>query len=226
MPRVNKFCLPGAILLFAAFVLLFFTSISLPRLSGVDFVRVQVTGGLPEVKDKTFKIAELRLGIWAECVLFSDLHICSQTGHGYQVQLANLDFTKIVTLGPAWTRGLAIHPVAAGIAFIAFVLSIFPSVTISLAASLTSFLAAVTTLIAFACDIALLVKLKNVAEDLGADGTVRSGPGFWLTFVSIILLLISGCTVCFGRGRLLEDARPSYSSKGPFMSRFRLTSRS
>lgn len=49
--------------------------------------------------------------------------------------------------------------------------------------------------------------------------------GFWLTFVSLILLLLAGCTVCFGRRRdRMSGATNSYqlsSPKGGFFSRFR-----
>ena len=47
--------------------------------------------------------------------------------------------------------------------FVALGMSISQSVTVTLFASLTSFLAAFLTLIAFACDIALFVYLKQQA---------------------------------------------------------------
>jgi Na+-translocating ferredoxin:NAD+ oxidoreductase RnfD subunit len=97
-------------------------------------------------------------------------------------------------------------------------------------------------LIAFAIDIALYVfvhheigKLKDV------DANVNAGSGtsiaillssvvltyreaFWMTFVSLIFVLLAGCTVCFGR--LKEGDSDSYpmftqSSGGGFLSRFR-----
>lgn len=46
-----------------------------------------------------------------------------------------------------------------------------------------------------------------------------------MTFVSLILLLLAGCTVCFGRRKdRMGDAYPSYpmtSTKKPFWQRFR-----
>lgn len=47
--------------------------------------------------------------------------------------------------------------------------------------------------------------------------------GFWLTFVSFILLLLAGCTVCFGRRRDRMSGATSYpmSQKPGIFGRFR-----
>ncbi len=42
--------------------------------------------------------------------------------------------------------------------------------------------------------------------------------GFWLTFVSFLLLCFAGCTVCFGRRRDRLDGATTYS----WRDRFRL----
>jgi hypothetical protein len=54
------------------------------------------------------------------------------------------------------------------------------------------------------------------------------GPaGFWLTFVALILCLLAGCTVCFGRRRERMYGATTYPSTYPmakrtgFFSRFR-----
>ena len=104
-----------------------------------------------------------------------------------------------VDIGPSWTRGLAIHPVgksptldtidfpetklilcpiATGVTFIAFLLSLSSHVTVTLLASLTSFLAAVLTLIAFAVDIALYAFLKHEVGKLsGVSSNTDTAPG-------------------------------------------------
>lgn len=49
--------------------------------------------------------------------------------------------------------------------------------------------------------------------------------GFWMTFVSFILLLLAGCTVCFGRRKDRMSGATSYpvssNPKKNFFSRFR-----
>jgi hypothetical protein len=39
--------------------------------------------------------------------------------------------------------------------------------------------------------------------------------GFWLTFVSLILTLLAGCTVCFGRRRERMYSATTYPSTYP-----------
>jgi len=128
-----------------------------------------------------------------------------------------------VTIGSSWTRGLAVHPVAAAVTFIALLLSFSTHITVTLVASIVSFLAATITLIAFAIDIALYAYVKHQMKKIpGAGANTLTGPGFWLTFVSFILLILAGCTVCFGRRKDRMSGSSGYSSSKPgFFSRFR-----
>jgi ABC-type nickel/cobalt efflux system permease component RcnA len=98
-------------------------------------------------------------------------------------------------------------------------------ITITLVASLVSFLAALLTLVAFAINIALFVYVKHELGTLNINETTITGPGFWLTFVSLLLLLLAGCTVCFGRrrDRMAGATNNSYQLNGPkggLLSRF------
>ena len=48
--------------------------------------------------------------------------------------------------------------------------------------------------------------------------------GFWMTLVALVLLLLAGCTVCFGRRRdRMSGATTTstYPAKGGIFSRFR-----
>ena len=85
-----------------------------------------------------------------------------------------------VQVRSAWTRGLAIHPVAAGASFVALLLSLSTHLTVTLLASLVSFLAAVITLIAFAVDIALLALVKHEMNNLDISARTITGPGMCL----------------------------------------------
>ena len=116
---------------------------------------------------------------------------------------------------------------AAIVSFVALLLSFSTHITVTLLASLASFLAAVLTLIAFAIDIALFASVKHKVGTLNKSFSTNTAPGFWMTFVAFILLLLAGCTVCFGRRRQtrLDNADPGpYSARfGGFWSRFRRT---
>ncbi|KII84029.1 hypothetical protein PLICRDRAFT_46370 [Plicaturopsis crispa FD-325 SS-3] len=225
------FCIPGIIFLLSAFVLNFLTSISLPYLTSFDIVRTSFgnaassSGG--DTNSTTGAITELRLGIWSYCS--DDEHgdrTCSSKHHGYNVAVHDADNDSSVIIGASWTRGLAVHPVAAAVTFIALLLSFSTHVTFTLLSSLTAFLAALLTLIAFAIDIALLAYTKHQFKKLNnVDENTYTGPGFWLTFASFLLLLLAGCTVCFGRRRDRMSGATSYpmtTTKRPgFFSRFR-----
>lgn len=111
--------------------------------------------------------------------------------------------------------------IAAGVTFIAFLFSLSTHVTSTLIASLTAFLAAILTFVAFALDIALLTftkhemeKLSDVSKFTDTGACTSDYPriqfpvfltdrsqAFWITFVAFLLLCISGCLVALGRRR-------------------------
>ncbi|KAH9172150.1 hypothetical protein EDB89DRAFT_2220193 [Lactarius sanguifluus] len=178
---------PGIFFLFSAFILSLLVSISLPGIPTVDIARTHFTGGAtPHVSTNTESIEHIRSLISA------------QFGHGYTVHL--LSASKNITIGPGATRGLAVHPVAAGVTFVALLCSFSSHVTLVLMASLLSFLAALLTLIAFAIDLALYVIVRDRVNNLdNVSARSVAAPGFWMTLVSLILLLLAGCAVYFGR---------------------------
>ncbi|KIM89932.1 hypothetical protein PILCRDRAFT_812712 [Piloderma croceum F 1598] len=221
MPR--SFCIPGIIFLFCAFVLMFIVSVSLPFLTAMDITRVHFTGN-PTISAATTSLSQTRFGIWAYCyeTTKNSNTICDKTGHAYSLVFSSKDSS--VTIGSSWTRGLAVHPVATGVIFVALLLSLSSHITVTLLASIVSFLAALITLIAFAIDIALFAFVKHEMKKLtGVSSSTNTAPGFWLTFVSFILLLLAGCTVCFGRRRDRMSGATSYpmSQKPGIFGRFR-----
>ncbi|EDR09461.1 uncharacterized protein LACBIDRAFT_319082 [Laccaria bicolor S238N-H82] len=223
MSRV--FCIPGILFLVCALVLSFLVSISLPYLPALDIVRVHFASGALQDGGSAQGIQELRFGVWTAC--YDDTHgdrTCLPTRHGYSVPITNQEKTRSVNIGSSWTRGLAVHPVATAVTFIALILSLSTHITVTLIASLVAFLAALLTLIAFAIDIALLVFVRHEMGNLLIGAHTITGPGFWLTFASFILLLLAGCTVCFGRRRdrmsgASTSTRTPRAKTGPFWRR-------
>ncbi|KAF7345080.1 hypothetical protein MVEN_01671500 [Mycena venus] len=218
------FCIPGVIFLACALVLGIIVSISLPFLPPLDFVRVHFGNGVATMGDG---MVELRFGIWAPCYYNTEgARTCFKAGHAYIVSIANQQNTANVIIGSSWTRGLAVHPVATAVTAIAFAMSFSTHHMVTLLASLTSFLAALLTLIAFAIDIALFAFVHHEIGKLpDVNGTTHTSVAFWLTFVTLILLLLAGCTVCFGRRKDRMSGAASYPmasyNKPSFFSRFR-----
>ncbi|KAF8550667.1 pali-domain-containing protein [Imleria badia] len=210
----RAFCIPAIFFLFAAFVLLFIVSISLPYLTAMDIARVHTNGTVEVTGDQQLSYCYTAL---------NGNVVCSETGHGYSLSLQN-SANNTVYIGSSWTLGLAVHPVACGVSFIALLLSFSQHITVTLVASLVSFLAATLALISFAIDIALYAYFKNQMGDLGFGGNTVTGPGFWLTFTSMILLILAGFTVCCGRRRhrmASATTGSAPSAKTNFWRRFR-----
>ncbi|KAJ7279090.1 hypothetical protein C8J57DRAFT_1175963 [Mycena rebaudengoi] len=221
---MSLFRFPGIIFLLCALVLSILVSISLPFLPALDIVRVNFGSGVATSGDG---MTELRLGIWAPCYYNQDAHrTCYDAHHGYAISVSNDAKTASASIGSSWTQGLAVHPVATAVTFVALLLSLSAHHLVTLLASLTSFLAALLTLIAFAIDIALYASVHHKMGDLpDVSARTRTGAGFWMTFVSLILLLLAGCTVCFGRRKDRLSGAESYPStsysRPSFFARFR-----
>jgi hypothetical protein len=229
----RAYTIPGVILLLAATGLLIVASVSLPALPALDIVRVQVKNGTVFVGNvlNSPSISQLRFGIWSYCAneIQTGNRDCSSSGYGYSVAIHSTN--TVVTIQPSWTKGLAIVPVAAVVSFIALLFSFSTHVQVALLSSLASFLAAALTLIAFLVEIALYAWVHHEVSKLkGVSQKTNTAPGFWLTFVSLFLLLFAGCTVCFGRrGERMASAVPATTTGGytsthgkvPFWSRWR-----
>ncbi|KAH9992139.1 hypothetical protein BJV77DRAFT_454072 [Russula vinacea] len=199
----RTFFLPGIILLFCAFILSLLVAVSLPALPALDIVRCHFPSGLTLDVSSIPMIKEIRLGIWAYCVYDAKTgqRTCVDQGHGYKVDIIPFD-SNSVTFGSGATRGLAVHPVATVVTFIALLFSLSSHVTLALFSIILSFIAAFLTLIAFAIDIALYIIVHDRVQRI-LDGQVRTvaAPGVWITLVSLILLLMATCAGWLGRRR-------------------------
>ncbi|CAE6461635.1 unnamed protein product [Rhizoctonia solani] len=193
------FCLPGIFFLVAALVLQILVSLSLRYVPALDIARTRFAGAASAGSSQA--VNELRAGVWSYCyrVEQSGDFACSPARHGYSLTMSSSGGDE-ERIGASWTRGLILHPISAAIIFIALLLSLSQHLTVTLFASLASFLAAFFVLIAFLCDIALFAYLRRRASKLdNVVASTRPGPGFWMTLASFIVLLFAGCTVCLGR---------------------------
>ncbi|KAF8519389.1 pali-domain-containing protein [Hysterangium stoloniferum] len=196
-------CTFGVVVLLAAFALQLISSISTPFLTDLDIVRVHFNKGVVSV-NQIRSVSEIRLGVWGYCTAEQDGgdFSCEHTGHGYSIGLHGPENAQVANIQASWTNGLAVHPVATAVIFVAFVLSFSTHLLVALITTLVAFLAALITLIAFAIDIALYALTKHAVHDLdGVSANVNFGPGYWLTLATVVLVLLGGCTTCFGRHR-------------------------
>ncbi|PPQ65548.1 hypothetical protein CVT26_000505 [Gymnopilus dilepis] len=214
----SKFVTPGVIILFCAFVLSFLVSISLPFFTGVDIVRVHLGTGQDRVIFGSTQIR--RHSLRAFCGYDVSGHRqCSPRGHGYAFQVINFVKNIVGTVSASWTRGLAVHPVATAVTFGALVLSFTAHTLITF---MVSFLAALLTLIAFAIDIALFALVDHEMKKVQLEANTNTAPGFWMTFVALVLLIVAPCAVFLGhRNRSSGDSSIPMTSAKEFFSRFK-----
>ncbi|EAU87640.1 hypothetical protein CC1G_09101 [Coprinopsis cinerea okayama7 len=191
------FCIPGIVFLLVALIVSFLASISLPYLPTLDITRVEFTPSLVENE-----MTNLRFGIWTSCYYNEEEDkTCQKNGYAYEVDVSTADGAEQVVIGSSWTRGLVVQPLATAVTLVALCLSLSTNLFVALLASLVSFLAAIMHLISFAIQIALFAYVKKKMNDLDIDAKTKVSPGFWLVFASLLLTLLGGCTVCFGRRR-------------------------
>ena len=89
---------------------------------------------------------------------------------------------------PLWLS-LSLTHAAAGVALIALLLSLSTHVTLTLLASLASFLASLLALIAFAVDIALYAYVKHQMGKLaGVESNTDTAPGESLSCFDVCLV--------------------------------------
>ncbi|KAF9478568.1 hypothetical protein BDN70DRAFT_933279 [Pholiota conissans] len=205
--------IPALVLIFIALVLSFFVSISLPFILGIDIARINVE--VPGLDGK----GDVRLGIWSYCIYdLTGAHACAPKGLGYSFEKFNaFNVNESDVLSSAWTRGLILHPIATGFIFVAFVTSLLTSTLVNLVAFLATLFAAFVTLIAFVIDIALYVHIHTVVKDAHVDAVANTdtAPGFWLSFVSVVLLIAASVAFFFGRR---GERRSSQSTSYPLQS--------
>lgn len=98
------------------------------------------------------------------------------------------------------TRVMVLHPVAAGIAFIAFLLALGAGFIGSLLAALVSLLAFIVTLVALVCDFVLFGVIKDHVNS-GSDDSSGSSASFsvaiWTILAAAICSLLGAVILFF-----------------------------
>lgn len=202
---------PGVFFLFVAFVLLILASVSAPIAHFFYFLRAD------------YDTTVLRFGAWGTCTKIAQGgYDCSPKHLGYNASIIpNLDATKIGDISNTITHGLTyalvLHPVAAGIALLAIIVSLTTHVVLDICGSLIAGLAFLVTLAAFIVDSILFIDVRHRINkaDTGTQNPAKLGNAYWMVMVAMICLLIATFTVCFGSVSARRAKRNSRMSSTP-----------
>jgi len=183
-------------------MLLLIVTISAPVINDVGLLKVMLTNR------SDIRNSSVTFGTFGHCVLdvapaSTDQDYCTKEHIGYnpalimatidntQFNLASEDTTK------ALTRVMVLHPVACGLAFIAFLLALGAGVCGALLASFVSAITWVVTVVVMACDFALFGIIKNHVNKDGSGSHAYYSVGMWLILAAMILLFFATFIVLF-----------------------------
>jgi uncharacterized membrane protein YhaH (DUF805 family) len=110
------------------------------------------------------------------------------------------------------TNVMILHPIAAGLCFIAFLLALGTNMIGSLIASLISALAFIVTLVAMVCDFVAFSLLRNRIRDADrANTNAHYGSAMWCVLAAAICALLATIiifiTCCAGRRKAKRNSR-------------------
>ncbi len=110
---------------------------------------------------------------------------------GTQFSTASVDSTKVLT------KVMILHPIATGIAFIAFLLTLGAGVIGSLFASIVSLIAFVITVVVLITDFVLFSIIKSNVNDDPTDSVAFYSTGLWTLLAAAICILLATIVVFF-----------------------------
>ncbi|KAI1764198.1 pali-domain-containing protein [Hypoxylon sp. FL1150] len=196
----------GSFLLLAATVLLVITTISAPVVNKISMLKVNLYDQASGDRNPT-----ITFGTFGWCVtdaLSDGGDVCSGKHIGYdpisvvENNVDNVDFSHLSTdTSEGLTRVMILHPIAAGLSFIAFLLALGAGVVGSLLASLTSLLTFIVTLVVlitdFVCFAIIRNEVNNAASNNGNASRAEWGAATWTMLVAAICNLLATVIVFF-----------------------------
>ena len=190
------------IFLLIASILLLVTTISAPVIGDIAILKVMLTN------QSALRNSSVTFGTFGHCVLdvapaATDQDYCYPKSVGYSpaTVMAQIDGTGFSEAASASADGLTyamiLHPIACGIAFIAFLLSIGAGVVGSLLGAIVAALAWVITLVAMAIDFSLFGIIKDHVNGDGSGSHAYYSVGMWTILAAMILLFLGMFIVLF-----------------------------
>jgi len=195
----------GAFFAFTAFILLIFVCVSAPVWNDVYFLKVNLSNGV------------LVLGNWGACIKDAGSgNTCTSTRLGYDIQtlldqLTNSTETFRDDIVHGLTYALILHPIAAGFAFLAFLLAVCSHLVTHILGSIVAFFATLITLVALGIDLGLFISSRDRINDQAAGSPASLGNAMWMVVGALAALFLASFTICCGG---IRDRRNRRSSAG------------
>ncbi|KAK9782416.1 putative SUR7/PalI family-domain-containing protein [Seiridium cardinale] len=190
----------GSFFLLAATVLLIVTSISAPVVHSLSVLKVI----LPQNNNQYNP--DITFGTFGYCVQASGSDDnCSKSHVGYNAAdvLSSASGGQFDTgnyaadTANALTRVMVLHPVAAGLSFISFLLALGAGIVGSFLAALVSLLTFVVTLVVLITDFVGFAILKNAVNSSNTGATSEFGACMWTLLVAAICNLLATIILFF-----------------------------
>lgn len=206
----------GTFLLFASAILLLITTISAPVIGDIAILKVMLT-------NKTdLRNSSVTFGTFGHCVLDvapvqTDQDYCYPKHIGYNPAdiMAEIDKTTFSTTSEdtskALTRVMILHPIACGLAFIAFLFALGAGFCGALMAAVVAGITWVITLVVLVTDFVLFDIIKYHVNSDGSGSHAYFSVGIWTILVAMILLFIATLLVLLTccSSRMHRQNRPS-----------------
>jgi len=202
MAKTGAFHHVGTFLLFAAAVLLLITTISAPVIHDIAIMKVTLTN------HSALRNSSVTFGTFGHCVLdvapaSTDQDYCTGKHIGYNPALimSDIDQTVFNTASTdttkALTRVMILHPIACGLAFIAFFLALGAGVCGAVLAALMAAVTWIITLVVMACDFVLFGIIKRHVNSDGTGSHAVYSIGMWTLLAAMIALFLGTFVVLF-----------------------------
>ncbi|MCJ1314057.1 hypothetical protein MMC25_007737 [Agyrium rufum] len=202
MARTGPLHWVGVFFLLAAAVCLLIATISAPIINDIGILKVTLTNS------SDIRHSSIQFGTFGYCVLDAapgntDNDYCTGKHIGYApsyeiAQADNTDFSRVGSdSADALTRAMILHPVACGIAFLAFLFSCGAGVIGSLVGALVAAIAWIVTLVVMAIDFSWAGIIRNHVNGDGSGSTARYGVAMWLVLAAMISLFLGMFIVLF-----------------------------
>jgi len=208
----------GTFLLFLSFIMLLVVSITAPTVHDISMLKVMLRNS------STIRHSSITYGSFGHCVLDiktpdnSDQDKCSGTSIGYPIAsiqqevdqgasgngaVTNFSNASRRTLNNL-TNVMILHPIACGLAFIAFIFALGAGRFGTVVGSFIAFLTWVVVLVAMVIDFIVFGTVKDHVNDrTNTTGShAKFGPGMWLMLATFIILFFAIFIVffsCFAR---------------------------
>ncbi|MCJ1227929.1 hypothetical protein MMC12_004588 [Toensbergia leucococca] len=202
MARTSPTHWVGVAFLFIASILLLITTISAPVIGDIAILKVTLTNS------SDLRHSSVTFGTFGHCVLDvapkqTDQDYCYPKVIGYQPAsiMAQIDGTHFGRASSdsadSLTDAMILHPIACGVAFIAFLLSLGAGVVGSLLGALVAALAWILTLVVMAIDFSLFGIIKDHVNSDGSGSHAFYSVGMWTCLAAMILLFLGMFIVLF-----------------------------